>query len=200
MPVEPLPTGKAWLRSKHPAPVLAGTYGSPIHPLIVPIPIAAWLISLILDIVSRLTPAGQIYYLGSCWLMGIGVLGAFGAAAAGLIDYGRLPGGSRIKRIATTHMTINLVVATAYLINFVLRWAWQPGDGTLRAGLSANSGVPFWLILLSAVSFACLSASGYLGSLMAYRYGVRVTDEATQKEAYSSRQRFRTLRDLKREL
>jgi uncharacterized membrane protein len=37
---------------------------------------------------------------------------------------------------------------------------------------------------VSAVALAALAVSGYLGGQLAYRYGVRVVDEATQAEGY----------------
>jgi uncharacterized membrane protein len=44
--------------------------------------------------------------------------------------------------------------------------------------------VPAGLIALSAAALAVLAVSGWLGGKLAYRYGVRVADEATQAEAY----------------
>jgi hypothetical protein len=37
-----------------------------------------------------------------------------------------------------------------------------------------------------AVSLAALAASGFLGGELAYRYGVRVADEATQSEGFGT--------------
>jgi uncharacterized membrane protein len=38
--------------------------------------------------------------------------------------------------------------------------------------------------VLSAVALALLGVSGWLGGLLAYRYGVRVADEAEQASGY----------------
>lgn len=46
--------------------------------------------------------------------------------------------------------------------------------------------MPVGLIVVSAVSLAALTVSGYLGGELAYRYGVRVADENTQAEGYRS--------------
>ena len=54
--------------------------------------------------------------------------------------------------------------------------AWRPG--------CARPSVPAGLIALSAAALAVLAVSGWLGGKLAYRYGVRVADEATQAEAY----------------
>jgi uncharacterized membrane protein len=46
--------------------------------------------------------------------------------------------------------------------------------------------VPWGLLALSAVALATLGAGGYLGGMLAYRYGVRVADEETQAEGYQA--------------
>jgi uncharacterized membrane protein len=40
------------------------------------------------------------------------------------------------------------------------------------------------LLLLSIVALALLGASGWLGGKLAYHFGVRVADEATQAEGF----------------
>jgi uncharacterized membrane protein len=40
------------------------------------------------------------------------------------------------------------------------------------------------MLVLSVLSIATLAVSGYLGGKLAYHYGVRVADEATQAEGY----------------
>ena len=44
--------------------------------------------------------------------------------------------------------------------------------------------MPVGLIAVSAVALAVLAVSGWLGGKLAYRYGVRVADEATQAQGY----------------
>ena len=47
-------------------------------------------------------------------------------------------------------------------------------------------------LVLSAVALAGLAVSGYLGGELAYRYGVRVADEATQAHGYQATSTTRT--------
>ena len=63
------------------------------------------------------------------------------------------------------HLSLNLGVTAAYVVNFLLR-----DDHAAR--------VRWGLLVLSLVSLAALAGSGYGGKL-AYRYGVRVADEST---------------------
>jgi uncharacterized membrane protein len=38
--------------------------------------------------------------------------------------------------------------------------------------------------VLALLGLACVGVSGFLGGELAYRYGVRVADETTQREGY----------------
>jgi len=41
-----------------------------------------------------------------------------------------------------------------------------------------------WTVVSDVVLLAILGVSGYLGGMLAYRYGVRVATEATQREGF----------------
>lgn len=155
-------------RAKEPvSPMLAGPYGHPFHPILVTIPIGAWLCSLVFDIASRVG-ARPGFADGARWLIAIGILGALAAATVGFLDFLTIPGGTTAHRTALTHMTLNLVVTTAFAVNF----AWRLGTAADRTGWAQ--------IALSVVSIAGLAVSGALGGKLAYHYGVRVADEQTQ--------------------
>ncbi len=47
---------------KEPVSIVAGTYGHPIHPILVTIPIGAWISSLVFDIASHVVHAGAAGY------------------------------------------------------------------------------------------------------------------------------------------
>ena len=91
--------------------MLAGPYGHPWHPILVTVPIGAWVASLVFDVASRVVADPGFLARGSEWLIGIGVIGAV---------------------------------------------------------------------------LAALALSGYLGGMLAYRYGVRVAAETDQAEGYQS--------------
>jgi uncharacterized membrane protein len=154
---------------------LAGPYGHPFHPILVTVPIGAWVASLVFDIASHITDDPGFLTRGSMWLIAIGVLGALAAALVGLLDLFAIPTRTRAFRTALTHMTLNLLVTAAYAGGF----AWRHAAG-------ATSRVGVGMLALSAVSMAVLGVSGYLGGKLAYHYGVRVADEATQAEGYTS--------------
>jgi uncharacterized membrane protein len=165
-------------QSKEPvSALLAGPYGHPLHPLLVTVPIGAWLGSLVFDVASRVVSSPGFLSQGSEWLIAIGILGALAAALIGFLDLIQIRPGTRAYRTAITHMCLNVAVTAAYAVNFI----W-------RHGSYAHSGpVPLGMLGLSAVSVVVLALSGFLGGKLAFRYGVRVADEGTQAEGFAAR-------------
>jgi uncharacterized membrane protein len=158
--------------AKYPVTVLAGRYGHPLHPALVAVPIGAWIASFVFDVASHLVDKPAFLTQGSRWLIGIGVLGALAAAMVGFLDLFAIPTGTRVFRLGLVHMSINLFVTVAYIVDFLIR------DG------SATGPVAWGPLVLSAVALAALGVSGYLGGELAYRYGVRVAEESTQAHGY----------------
>ncbi|GAA2470762.1 DUF2231 domain-containing protein [Streptomyces longisporus] len=163
------------LQAKRPvSAALAGPYGHPFHPILVTVPIGAWVASLVFDIASQVVHDPAFLTRGSEWLIAVGVIGALLAALVGFLDLFAIPAGTRAFRTGLLHMTLNLGVTAAYVVNFLWR------HGTYTDGSCVGAGK----LALSAVGIAVLGVSGFLGGKLAYRYGVRVADENTQAEGY----------------
>src|SRR3954454_6514691 len=128
--------------AKEPVTLLAGPYGHPLHPAIVPIPIGAWVASVVFDLASHVVDNGEFLVRGAWWLIGIGVLGALAAATVGFLDLMALPTGTRAHRTALLHMAVNLTGTTLFAIGFWLR----------HSRLDAPDGVQWGLIVLSLVA------------------------------------------------
>lgn len=161
-------------RAKQPVSVLAGPYGHPLHPLLVTVPIGAWVASLVFDISSHLVGQPGFLSQGSQWLIAVGVIGALAAALTGFLDLIAIPYDSLAARTAVLHMSLMLTVTCAYGAGFL----WRLSSYRDLAPVGAAQ------LGLSAVSLAVLAAGGFLGGKLAFRYGVRVADEATQAAAY----------------
>ncbi|HWD83672.1 MAG TPA: DUF2231 domain-containing protein [Kribbella sp.] len=161
-------------RAKHPRSVIAGPYGHPYHPVMVTVPIGAWVASVVFDIVALAGNADAAAFReGAYWLIAIGVVGAVLAAFFGILDLLTIPPGTKAFRTAVTHMSINLVVVVLFVVNFALR---------ASQGYERRNVVAF---VLSVIGVALLGASGWLGGKLAYRYGVRVASEETQSEGFT---------------
>lgn len=162
-------------RGKRPASAgLAGPYGHPFHPILVTVPIGAWVASLVFDLASRIVDQPGFLAQGSEWLIAIGVLGALAAAMVGFLDLFGIPTGTPAFRTGLVHMALNLAVTVAFAVNFLWR----------RSDYGQPDPVDIGPIALSVVGIIALGVSGYLGGKLAFRYGVRVVYDADQAEGF----------------
>lgn len=157
---------------------LAGPEGRPFHPLLVPVPIGAFVSSLIFDILTR-TRAGGLPYLvdGAFWLIGTGLISALLAAVPGVLDLRRIARGTPAFATARTHLTLNAAAAVLFAIGY----AWRAGD---HVELDKTR---WGQLALSAVAVAFLIAAMWLGGKLTYRHGMRVTGPAHQGEGATPR-------------
>ena len=153
--------------------LLAGPVGHPFHPLLVPLPIGAFISSLIFDILTW-TRAGGLPYLvdGAFWLIGIGLIGALLAAVFGVLDLRAIRRGTPAFATARTHLVLNVATAVVFAIGY----SWRAGDHV------ALDRTRWGQLALSAVAVAFLIAAIWLGGKLTYRYGMRVTGHAGHDE------------------
>src|SRR5687768_6289933 len=111
----------AGLPAKQPSTTLAGPYGHPFHPILVTVPIGAWVASLVFDIASKSVADGAALGRAAWWLIGLGILGAAAAAVFGLLDYLTIPGGTPAKRTATLHLVLNVATLALFASSFAIR-------------------------------------------------------------------------------
>ena len=151
--------------------------GHPIHPMLVTLPIGLWVFSLVCDIIARSSSQPQTWSTIALYTMVGGIVGALLAALAGLVDMLSLRN-RPVFRTALTHMAINLVVVTLYVVN-----AWMRASGAASAGTALG---------LSVLAIALLLVSGWLGGKMVYIAGVAVHTE--DEAADSANEPWRTAR------
>jgi len=159
-------------RAKRPRSALAGPYGHPFHPILVTIPIGAWVASLVFDIVALMSDDPSAWVAGARVLILIGLVGAVLAAAVGFLDYSQLARGTAARKTATVHMALNLGVTVLFIISLLLRWSADEDEVSIVG------------LILTIVGLGALGISGWLGGKLSYRYGVRVADERTQTEGF----------------
>jgi nitrite reductase/ring-hydroxylating ferredoxin subunit/uncharacterized membrane protein len=143
--------------------LLNGTWvGHPLHPLLTDIPIGAWTLTILLDLMALLFRLPQLGLAASI-TAGIGVAGAAAAAAAGLADWMDIDPPE--KAVGAFHATVNITATILFLISFLMRWDqhWQTGWGTFAPALAGY--------LLAALG-------GYLGGIMVFHMGVMINRNA----------------------
>lgn len=139
----------------------------PIHPMLIVFPIALWIFSLICDIAYH-GFTHNAYWKGMAFYTMIGgLVGALLAAVPGFIDWLSLRD-RRVKRIATTHMLLNLTVVALFVFNLGLRY-------------NASPDTEMFSVVLSVVGIAILAVSGWLGGSLVYVHGVAVETSATPR-------------------
>ena len=147
----------------HPVAVIARR---PIHPMLVPFPIACFVGALVTDIAYWKTMEMQ-WANFSAWLLFAGMVMGVLAAIAGLVDF---LGSRRVRNItyAWFHFVGNAVVLILAFCNCLVhsRDAW-------------TSVVPAGLVL-SALTVLMLLFTGWMGWAMVYRYHVGVSDYAPE--------------------
>ena len=138
--------------------------GHPIHPMLIPFPIALWVFSLVADVIYlwRGNPVWRDW-IAFYTLLG-GIIGGVLAAVPGFIDWLSLKDREVVK-IANWHARLNVIALLIFVASFYLRTA-------SGAGLVGGSyTIPF---VLSVVGVILITISGWLGGEMVFRHGVAV--------------------------
>jgi uncharacterized membrane protein len=141
----------------------ASIAGHPLHPMLVPFPIAFFVATFVCDLAFWRTGA-PFWAEGSFWLLSAGLVMAAAAAVVGLIDFF---GEARIRALndAWWHAGGNVVAVLIELFNWYLRY--QSGETAI---------VPTGL-LLSLVVVCILLFTGWKGWKLVYLHRVAVSDE-----------------------
>lgn len=137
-------------------------FGHPVHPILIPFPIAFLVGTLVSDIVYRST-GDDFWALGAYWLLAAAIVMAALAAVAGLLDF---LGEPRIRALSAAwyHLLGNVTAVILSLINFWLRY---------QDGIAAYPTV-LWISLVVVV---LLLFNGWMGWEMVYKHRVGIADD-----------------------
>ena len=142
----------------------ASINGHPIHPLLIPFPIA-FLIGALLTDLAYLQGIGDPFWArASLWLIAAGFISGVLAAIFGLTDFVTI---ERVRehKIAWIHFIGNATALVIALINWQLRLSSSP------------ESVPLWGLILSVITAAILLITGWAGGELAYRHKIGVIDD-----------------------
>src|SRR3954453_1978172 len=139
--------------------------GHPIHPMLIPFPVAFLVATLVSDLIFLRTD-NPGWATASLWLLGAALLMAALAAVAGLVDF---LGDERIRDLSAAwhHMIGNVVAVLLSLWNWYRRY--EGGDAAV---------VPTGL-LISLIVVLILLYTGWRGWEMVYKHRVAVSDQGT---------------------
>jgi nitrite reductase/ring-hydroxylating ferredoxin subunit/uncharacterized membrane protein len=154
--------------------LLNGAYlGHPLHPVLTDVPITAWIIAAIFDIIWLINPDSASWAArGAQGAVLIGFLGALGAVATGLTDWSDTYGHER--SVGLLHGLFNSTATLLYLISLLLRY--NVFSGSIDFSLSAAESVP--AAIVGFVGLACVLYGAYLGGDLVFAIGTGVNHTA----------------------
>lgn len=140
--------------------------GHPLHPVLTDIPIGAWTIAMMCDLVAAQRGSEEAARMADT-LTVVGAVAAVPTALAGVADYSAID--ESATAIATAHGLLNSAGLVLNLLSIRDRAAGKRGRG----------------VMLSTVAFGILNASAWMGGEMVYRKRVgvdhRVTNDAPRQ-------------------
>lgn len=139
-------------------PSTAAIAGHPIHPMLVPFPLA-FLFSVVVTDLAQVATGDVFWARFSFWLLTAGLGTALLAAIFGLVDFMTLKA-VRAYPAAWIHFIGNVTAVLLALVNWF---------GRLRDPAGAVGG---WDIVLSAMVAVILTFTGWFGGELSYRHGV----------------------------
>ena len=153
--------------------------GHPVHPMLIPFPLALWTTSFAADVLFYFKRNTSLPLI-SKFLLAAGCLGALAAAVPGIIDWLSIKNAG-VKRIANWHARLNIIALIIFATSLYLR---------TRAGApwaNHNLKIPF---LLSFIGVILISISGWLGGALSFEHGVGVKPQHDSPEEEVAKVRF----------
>jgi uncharacterized membrane protein len=140
--------------------------GHPIHPMLIPFPIALWTTSFVADVIFYFKRNTSLLLI-SKFMIAAGCLGAIAAAVPGIIDWLSIKD-KEVNRIANWHARLNIIALVVFAISLYFR---------MRAGAhwaNHHMTIPF---LLSFLGVVLIAISGWLGGALTFEHGVGVAPQ-----------------------
>ncbi|MGE3839063.1 MAG: DUF2231 domain-containing protein [Hyphomonadaceae bacterium] len=140
----------------------------PVHPMLVHVPIACWILTPFCDAVA-LAFHIDFFWQAAALVAAIGVMAGALAATAGAMDFARAQ--AKAPTLALSHASLMSgawVLATIGLI------------GRIGGGYHAIVPPPWWTIAFGGVVFLIMIAGAWCGGEMVYGHAIGVRDETAK--------------------
>jgi uncharacterized membrane protein len=148
---------------------LRGWAGKPFHPPLTDLPIAAYLLGAVFDVISIIggddhSWGRDFWHAGTYVFIGGAAVSVL-AALTGFVDWLRsTSAGTQARRTANTHATIMVTVTVLTLVNVVWR----------LTGYHTEAHAPGGIVVLSVVIALLVSLGSTYGGSLVYDYGFNV--------------------------
>jgi uncharacterized membrane protein len=144
----------------------AAVMGHPIHPMLIPYPLAFLTAALATDVASQRT-GDPFWARASGWLLGAGLVSGVAAGVVGAIDYYTIRRANE-ERQGKVHAYGNMAALALAGANLALRRRDRYGEVSTEA------------VALSALTAALLGVTGWAGGELSYRHMVGVAGHDDQ--------------------
>jgi uncharacterized membrane protein len=145
--------------------------GHPLHPALVHLPVGAWFIACVNDIVAQLGAQNAVTARLGLYCVGAGLALALLAVPTGIADWSEIKKEKPAWKLGLYHMIANGVAAVVWCANLGLR---------VRT-LDAPEPITMPVLLTSLLGTVLLLGSAYLGKLMVFDHGISVARESKKK-------------------
>lgn len=145
--------------------ILQGKWlGHPLHPALVHIPLGLWAGACALDVVVACGLQNTSLVQLSCYAVAVGLLGALIVIPTGVADWAGIKKEKPAWKFGLIHMLLNLLATGIWALNLGLR----------LSTLNDERPITRAILVLSLLATGLLFVSGYIGSLLAFDYGIGV--------------------------
>lgn len=134
--------------------------GHALHPVLTDVPVGCWTVTVALDLLSGADEDSDLA-AGSDTALGLGILGALGAAVAGITDWSDTVDEER--HTGLVHMLLNIGGLGAYSLSWLLR---------------RNKGQRKLAVAISTAAYGLTAYSAYLGGHLVFKLGSMVNHNA----------------------
>jgi uncharacterized membrane protein len=156
----------------------ASVAGHPVHPMLIPFPLALWITSFAADVVFYFIRNPTLPLI-SKFMLAAGLIGGVAAAVPGIIDWLAIKD-QKVKKVADWHARLNIIALIIFAASLLLRM--RIGAGWVSYSLK----IPFLLSLLGVI---LIFISGWLGGDLAYKHGVGVAPQHDTPEEAAAKVR-----------
>jgi uncharacterized membrane protein len=155
---------------------LRGWAGKPLHPPLTDLPIGAYTIAPVLDVISYFGGGGSWsgdLYRAAGYLLLAGAVVSLATVLTGYLDWRHTTKGSQVRRLANAHAWTMITMSLLVLIDLWVRF--------LGPAREAASGP---VVLLGILVAALATLGGTLGGTLVYGYGFNVQNADHDHLAY----------------
>jgi uncharacterized membrane protein len=153
---------------------LRGFEGKPLHPPFTDIPVGAYFIAPVLDVIGffgRDQSWGHDMFVAAGYTMLLGAIGSLFAVLTGFADWLKMRPGSEVRRITNSHF-LAMVITNVLVLTYLLH-RFQMDEEVVTAGLMVHS-----LAVLVVMTFGA-AIGGSLVFDKGYRVRMRQADDET---------------------